>query len=58
MGYSAAAAAAGVRLSLGPWLDAASLESVPAALAAASGELDAGALWLRSPHLWPVEPPA
>lgn len=42
MGYSAAAAAAGVRLSLGPWLDAASLERVPAALAAAWGELDRG----------------
>lgn len=42
MGYSPAAAAAGLRLSLGPWLEASSLQRVPAALAAAWAELDQG----------------
>jgi cysteine desulfurase len=41
MGYADAEAASGVRLSLGPWLTAADLEGVPAALEQARLQLQA-----------------
>jgi cysteine desulfurase len=41
LGYADAQAASGVRLSLGPWLTAADLEGVPAALEQARVRLQA-----------------